>query len=133
MIPKNAVGLTVHVLRPISIPLADTMSAPVVSLDYGDVQFLDTAALDATRDKSGFSALIANLDNPEAAVQRGPWPAHLPRVLPGSPRHQEMREAARQTAWRIEDPEARAAALAEVVRTYGPGPTTSRTLMRISA
>ena len=57
----------------------------------------------------------------------GPFPADLLPWVPGSRDHTEARERARKAAHRLDDPQARAEALAEVARKFGAAPTSRTT------
>ena len=101
----------------------------------GDVIRLTADDIEGTRDRLGDSwcddlsdsAQIRRWGEPRFGI--GPWPEDLMPWLPGSPEAFEAREEARARAHRLEDPQARAEAVAEVARRFGPAPT-SRTLNR---
>ena len=93
----------------------------------------------ANTDRNGRCALVELVDDPEGQVDRygrvmyarGSWPAGRSRLEPGSDAAEDARESARRTAHSIQDASQRAAALAAVNRTYGPAPTTSRTVAEV--
>lgn len=75
--------------------------------------------------------------DPEAQLARwgkvryasGPWPAHLPRIEPGSNEEREASREAYVDAWAITSEPERKAALAKVREEWGPPATSSATLM----
>ena len=105
-------------------------------MEYGSELTITPELVQANTDRVGNCPLLDLLDDDEAQarrwgkvmVRRGPWPADLSRIERGSLQWDDAREAARQKAWKIDDPNDRARALAQVKEHYGPQPTTSRTI-----
>ena len=124
------IGITAHAVRPVSLPVSLSAHQPPRLLNVADEILLTAEVIEANRDRAGRCALLDNLDSPSAAIQRGPAPATLSRLAPGSFEAAEAREARRQAAHRLEDPAEKARALADVVATFGREQT-SKTLMVI--
>ena len=101
-------------------------------LERGRTVTVTDEMLAANRDRLGNSALDL-VDDPEAQVRlwgeqmiaRGPFPDDEPIWASRDARWKAEREEARQAAWAKPTESARLQALAEVERTFGPGPTTS--------
>jgi hypothetical protein len=100
----------------------------------GDTFTLSREMVQATVDLNGDtwlddlseSAQVRRWGEPRIGV--GPWPEDLLHPwVPGSRDEAEARELARKRAHRLDDPEAKRQALAEVQRVFGAAPT-SQTL-----
>jgi hypothetical protein len=59
----------------------------------------------------------------------GPWPAHLPKIEPGSNEEKQAIEDAYRNAWAITTDVERAEALAEVRAKWGRPPRMSQSIM----
>jgi hypothetical protein len=126
----------VHFLAPLTVHLAASSNGARV-VEYGHEINLTPAvrALNTGRDGS---CVFDLLHDEGARVRRfgkvvmrpGPWPESVSRLLPGSFEWEDMREARRQAAWRIEDEDKRRQALAQL-RADFPSAPTSRTLAEI--
>lgn len=119
-------GDQVHALGSITISTTTTGSYGGGQLDYGQTITLTDALLEASRDRLGNS--IFDLVDDEAAqesrfekvlLRRGPFPAHLPPHPGGSAEELWARQAAREAAAGIADPEQRAAAQKANRERYG--------------
>lgn len=100
----------------------------------GETYTVTAALIEASFDAGGRSWLRHLVSN-EAQLRRwnevrfglGPAPEGMVPE-PGTAEHREAREQARQVAWSMPTPQARAEALAAVNERFGPAPTTSTTL-----
>lgn len=88
---------------------------------------LTAAMIERTVSGDGTSWLD-RVDEPGGRIGRGPFPKDAPTWTYGDADWEAQREAARRRAWRVDDPEERAAALAAVERDYGPPAPTSTVL-----
>ncbi len=104
---QNSEGVTVHFLGALTLHQSTHLHTVARSVSYGDEAVLTTEIIDANRDRLGRCALLDLLDDEDAQVKawgsvkvrRGPWPAGLSRVQPGSPARlgrQPRRRAARR-------------------------------------
>lgn len=109
---------TVHFLGSLTVTAsASTLGCGRIT-EYGQEMRITEALRTINTDRNG-DCWLDLVDNEPAQVARwgrrmfarGPWPEGEPRIEHGSPAWQDAREAARQEAWRIEDPAARAARL----------------------
>jgi len=92
----------------------------------GETLTLTAEQIENSVDQLGRSWLDS-VDDPEARIDRGPWPDGEPRWSYGDPMWEEQRESARRVAWSHVDPKVRAQALREVDLIFGPPPATSWT------
>lgn len=121
----------ISILRSTSI-----FGAPSTVLYRGDEIEIDTAMLEADRDRYGRPSWSALVNDEDAQIQKwgfvrlraGRAPRDLQPWSRGSALWAEKREAARREAWAQPSAEARAEALREVQRVYGDAPVTSTVL-----
>lgn len=101
----------------------------------GQTVTVTAALIEASLDRDGNSWLDL-IDSPAEQIERwgavqfgrGPWPDDLPLFVRGSVEWADARAAANKRAHSLPDGPEKAAAFREVFETFGPGPTTSRTL-----
>ncbi len=134
---QNSEGVTVHFLGALTLHQSTHLHTVARSVSYGDEAVLTTEIIDANRDRLGRCALLDLLDDEDAQVKawgsvkvrRGPWPAGLSRVQPGSPAWDDNRAAALRAAALLPDPDQQRIAAAKVRAEYGSSPEArSRTL-----
>lgn len=138
---KGEVGITVHFLGALTLHESKTLGSTARNVSYGSEAILTADIIDANRDRYGQWPLLGLLDDEpgqikawgKVKVRRGPWPADLPRIEPGSPEHDDARAAALQAAKLLPTEQEQRAAVASVRRAYGAASESkSRTLMEYS-
>lgn len=118
---------TVHFLAARTVMISSSQVKGSRVFTYGDELEVTQEIVELNTDRNGNCPLLEVIEDGEQ-VRRGPWPEGKLRLQPGSPEFEAKRESDRQEAHKIEDPEKRRAALADVRATYGSAPT-SRTIM----
>lgn len=127
--------VVVRFLAPLTVQI-DRFHASVLS--WGADLIVTDEIRELSKDRNG-SSWLDLLGDEAGQIKRwgkvvfveGPWPDDVPRLQPGSLDFYDARETARQAAWKISDPEERAAALAQVNAEFGPPLPSNKTLQEI--
>lgn len=130
---------TIHFYESMTITLSPSLAARGRVYGYGDELVITDAVREASRDRHGHSWLDW-LDSDayeyrrgdRLIARRGPWPAGVCRLSPGSFEWADAREQAVREAFTITDPSARAERRREIEAFYGPAEPTSRTHLTVS-
>ena len=136
-ISNSAVGVMVHFLGGLTVATSMSVHGIARSVGFGDEMLLTDAIIDANRDRHGRCPLLELLDDDKGQinawssikVRRGPWPADVDRILPGSHAWDLARDRARAEAVALPSEDEQRAALVLVREKYGvPTSAQSRTL-----
>jgi hypothetical protein len=127
----------IHFVDTVSLHVHEGSNGGAVKA-YGEELTVTESVVRANTDRNGDCLLLRLIDDEaeqvrvwgSVRVRRGPWPANLSTLRPGSFEYEDEFERARQAAHRVEDPEERRQALARVRSQYVSVPT-SRTLAEI--
>jgi hypothetical protein len=131
--------ITVHFTAPITVGMSTSVTGDSRLFPYGSELEVTPQIIEASRDRFGASWLEDWLTNGEdeyrrgdkLIARRGPWPADICRLAPGSFERADAREAAVREAFQIADSQARADRRREIEAYFGPGEPTSRTHMNV--
>jgi hypothetical protein len=130
----------IHFVEPLMVSLSSrSVLGRSRVMQYGDELAITDEVLEASRDRLGNSWLEDWLSSGEEEyrrgdkpiARRGPWPADVCRLAPGSFERADARQAAIEDAFAITDPQARAVRRREIDEFFGPGEPTSRTHMNV--
>ncbi len=129
---SSPVYFLAHALQHFNLPPLSPHGLPEI-VGPGSEFRINAARIESVRDSTGFSWLELLDDVPEQVrlfgvvrARRGPASAELRKPQPGF-EADELREAARQEAHKIEDEQERLRALRQVEHEYGPRPTSHTT------
>lgn len=120
-------GLWIHFTSSHNVAVSSAPNGTVI-FGYGTDLLVTDEIIALSRDRNGRSTLLDRIEAGNVGIHLGRWPSDLPRLEPGSNEWHDAKEAARKTAWTVEDEARRKAALARVAAEFGGIPT-SKTLM----
>jgi hypothetical protein len=132
--------ITIHFLTATTVGMSTSVTGDSRLFPYGSELEVTPQIIEASRDRFGASWLEHWLTNGEdeyrrgdkLVARRGPWPADICRLAPGSFERADAREAAVREAFQLADPQARADRRREIEAYFGSAGTTSRTHATLS-